>query len=45
MAHARALGYYFTTDEISQLIGEMTDSELDDVAGGRNICGWYYAYY
>lgn len=34
MAFARQAGFDFTTDEIQQAGGELSDSELDLVAGG-----------
>ncbi len=34
IAFVRAAGYECTTDEIRTLVGEMSDDELDRVAGG-----------
>lgn len=37
MAIVRAAGYEFTPEEIRKVSEELTDDELDDVAGG---CTW-----
>ena len=36
MAFVRAAGYEFTPQEIAMLSGEMTNEELDGVAGGQS---------
>jgi predicted ribosomally synthesized peptide with nif11-like leader len=37
MAFVRAAGYDFTREEVSPLLGEMRDDELDAVAGGAGL--------
>jgi predicted ribosomally synthesized peptide with nif11-like leader len=36
MAFVRAAGYDFTTEEVSPLVGEIQDDELEFVAGGHD---------
>ena len=42
MALACGEGFAFTKDEIGQVKGELTDDELDMVAGGGGWCGAEY---
>lgn len=42
MAFVRAAGYEFTPQEIGKLSEELTDDELDDVAGGTGPWSDYF---